>query len=181
VHPYDAFELVLSDKRHAVLTETRGTVDAAVKRLETFRGKHKNVALAVDYHGVRGWLPRSDGTTIMLPHDVSLRVDATKSPTPKVELVFASQEQAAAAHDFLTRDLKRMVESSPQLRLLIGSLFDTVQIDLEAHIVRVQLELTADQANLLLGVAEGLVDKATPDDPTRDTRRKTLRETSPVR
>ena len=176
---YFGFELVLPDPRHAVLTENRAGVDAVVKRLESLRAEHRGVALAIDWHGVRGWVPREDGTPVQLPVEVSLRVDATKSPEPKVELAFASEEQAKVAHEYLLRDVKALVDSKPELRLVLGSLYDSAKIERAGNVVRIRVELTAEQANLMLSIARGLVDQATPDDDARDTRRAGLRKSAP--
>jgi hypothetical protein len=175
---YDTFEVVLPDKQHAVLTENRAGAQAAVKRLENFRGKQRGVALAVDFHGVTGWLPRGDGSTIVLPQKVSLRVDASKTPKPHVELEFADEAQAASAHDFLLVDVKALVDSRADLRFGLGPLYDSAKIDRTAKVVTIEVELEATQANLMLTIADGLVDQATPDDAARDTRRTSLRETS---
>lgn len=175
---YDTFEVVLPDKQHAVLTENRAGAAGLVKRLESFRGKQRGVALAVDFHGVTGWLPRGDGTTITLPQKVSLRVDASKTPKPRVDLEFADEPQAANAHDFLLVDVKALVDSRADLRFSIGPLYDSAKIDRRSNVVTIEVELEATQANLMLTIADGLIDQATPDDATRDTRRTSLRETS---
>jgi hypothetical protein len=178
---YDTFEVVLPDKQHAVLTENRARAEAAVNRLEVFRAKKRGVALAVDFHGVTGWLPRGDGSTLVLPRKVALRVDASKTPKPHVELEFADEAQAAAAHDYLLVDVKNLVESRADFRFSIGPLYDSAKIDRRSNVVTIDVELEATQANLMLTIADGLIDQATPDDATRDARRTELRKSSAPR
>ena len=137
------------------------------------------MALAVEIDGIEGTVARLDGTRARMPRTISIEVDASKTPHPKVHATFEDADDAEVAVDWLYHDVKQQIESRRELKFTIGSLYRSAKIHRDGATVTVSVPLTASQANLLLDITEGFLEQVTGHNAARDARRRTLRETNP--